>query len=136
MSYSRVMEIIMLFLIFILGRIFIYFYFLIFILGMIYLFLFFDIHIRYDIYLFLFFDIHIRYDICSFLYSLYSYNIQLLTFNEVYSRLYGPGQWLIDRGQRPRLINHWPGSMLKFWNMIKILISYEIFENFEIFWKF
>ena len=30
------------------------------------------------------------------------YIIQLLTFNEVYSWLYGPDQWLIDRGQRPR----------------------------------
>ena len=36
------------------------------------------------------------------------YPIQLLTFNAVYSWLYGPGQWMIDRGQRPRLINHWP----------------------------
>ena len=37
------------------------------------------------------------------------YPIQLLTFNAVYSWLYGPGQWMIDWGQRPRLINHWPG---------------------------
>jgi len=35
--------------------------------------------------------------------------IQLLTFNEVYSWLYGPDQSLIDRGQRPRWINHWSG---------------------------
>jgi hypothetical protein len=39
--------------------------------------------------------------------------IQLLTFNEVYSWLYGPGQWSIDRFQRPRLINHWPGPIWK-----------------------
>jgi hypothetical protein len=37
------------------------------------------------------------------------YPIQLLTFNAVYSWLYRPGEWMIDRGQRPRLINHWPG---------------------------
>jgi hypothetical protein len=35
------------------------------------------------------------------------YIIQLLTFSEVYSWLCVPGQWLIDRGQRSRLINHW-----------------------------
>ena len=38
------------------------------------------------------------------------YNIiQLLTFNEVCLWLYGPDHWLIDRGQQPRWINHWPG---------------------------
>jgi hypothetical protein len=34
--------------------------------------------------------------------------IQLLTFDAVYPWQYVPGQWLIDRGQRPRLINNWP----------------------------
>ena len=52
--------------------------------------------------------------------------IQLLTFNEVYSWLCGPGEWFIDRGQRPRLINHWPLKILNFKK--KIIIIYKFFE--------
>jgi hypothetical protein len=55
------------------------------------------------------YNITIQHYIIKYNIPMKHYIIQLLTFSEVYSWLYVPGQWLIDRGQRSRLINHWPG---------------------------
>jgi hypothetical protein len=56
--------------------------------------------------------------------------IQLLTFNEVYSWLYGPGQWLIDRLNK---IGYNCFIIFQDYLNIKIL-KYD--ENFEILWNF
>jgi hypothetical protein len=74
-----------------------------------------------------------------------------LTFNKVYSWLYGPGQWLTEINSITALLNNKEffklfnsifnkigynsyhfSRLLKFWNMMKSLIFYEIFESFEI----
>jgi hypothetical protein len=87
------------------------------------------------------------------------YPIQLLTFNAVYSWLYGPGQWMIDRGRivmsrlklkvNNCLLNN--KEFFKLFNSIFNKIGYNCFiisqdylnikmlkydENFEILWNF